>query len=189
MLQLPETGKEINAAICSLEKIIITSVGPHQPNAPIQAPIRAPTVATTAAPIPAQTIALIPATKPVTPTAIMPSPIIAPQQAPCSPQNPAPLPTTTTASTNIYPNGTIICKKFSRKYYEGEITGYDFINNFYKIKYCNGDTEEFMPDEITKYQKELQRYNWGRPPHQLEPLVKNATNNNISPAAPRQLTR
>ena len=66
-----------------------------------------------------------------------------------------------------------------------EITGYDSINNFYKIKYCDGDTEEFMPNEITKYQKDFQCYNRVRPSCQLEPLFKNTTNNNTSSAALR----
>ena len=117
-LPLPKMDMELNNAIRSLEKIRNTSVDPHQPNAPILAPMRALTVAPLTAPIPAQTIASIPATKPVTPTAIQTAPIISPQQAPRSPQNSAAFPTITTTSTIIYPNRTIICKKFSGKYYE-----------------------------------------------------------------------
>ena len=60
-----------------------------------------------------------------------------------------------TASIISYPTGTIICKKFNKKYYEGEITGYDSINNFYKIKYLDGDIKEFTPNDITKYRKKL----------------------------------
>ena len=57
-----------------------------------------------------------------------------------------PLPTTTTAPTIIYLTRTIIRKQFSGKYYKGENTSYNSINNFKKIKYHDGDTKEFTPN-------------------------------------------
>ena len=68
-LPLPEMGTELNTAICSLEKILNTSVEPHQPTVLIPAPTRAPTVATITTTITAPETAPITVTKNVIPAA------------------------------------------------------------------------------------------------------------------------
>ena len=180
-LPLPQTGTELNTAIHCLENILNTSVEPHQPHAPIPAPKQAPTVATTTARIPVPP-APITATKTETPAPSTTAPILAPQRSP----TPAPLPTAPIAPTISYPNRTIIRKKFKDKFHEGEITGYDSIKNFYKIKYRDGDIEEFTPDKVTEHQKELQCYSRGHPQRQLQPLVETATNNKTNENAPQR---
>ena len=51
--------------------------------------------------------------------------------------------------TNLYPIGTIICKKFNDGiFYEGAITSYNSLNNFYKVKFKNGNREEYTYDEV-----------------------------------------
>jgi hypothetical protein len=57
-----------------------------------------------------------------------------------------------------YPNGTIIRKKFNKGWYEGEVTGFDPSNSYYKIRYTDGDTEEFDHQEVKEYKKKVQAY-------------------------------
>mmetsp|Transcript_12970 Transcript_12970/g.32751 ORF Transcript_12970/g.32751 Transcript_12970/m.32751 type:complete len:310 (+) Transcript_12970:132-1061(+) len=56
--------------------------------------------------------------------------------------------------------GTIISKKFPEtgEFYEGEVTGYDAENKWYKIRYLDGDEEEFDEEELKQYRKKVQRY-------------------------------
>ena len=56
--------------------------------------------------------------------------------------------------------GTIISKKFTEtgEFYEGEVIGYDAENNWYKIRYLDGDEEEFDDEELKQYRKKTQRY-------------------------------
>ena len=112
------------------------------------------------------------------------TPTIVPSTAPTT----APIPITNIKHTIIYPNSTIIQKKFSGKYYEGEITGHQSLNNFYKIKYYNGDTEKFMPNEIKKFCKHIQQYSRGGPPRQFKSLVEHTTPNTTPLATSRRST-
>ena len=65
----------------------------------------------------------------------------------------------TTPQHTIHGKGTIVRKRFEDgKYYEGEVTGYDTINEYYKIAYTDGDTEEYDNDDMKRYYKAFQRY-------------------------------
>ena len=66
---------------------------------------------------------------------------------------------TRSRAAKTYDIGTIIRKRFSnRKYYEGEVTDYDPINQLYQIQYLDGDAEEFTPAEMKQYYYQPQRY-------------------------------
>lgn len=56
--------------------------------------------------------------------------------------------------------GTIISKKFPEtgKFYEGEVIDYDAENKWYKIRYLDGDEEEFDEEELKQNRKKVQRY-------------------------------
>ena len=43
-------------------------------------------------------------------------------------------------------------------FYEGEVTAYDSINNLYKIKYREGEIDDFTYEELMKYRKTHQKY-------------------------------
>ena len=59
----------------------------------------------------------------------------------------------------MYDIGTIIRKRFPNKqYYEGEVTNYDPTNQYYRIKYLDGDTEDFTPQEMKDHYHPYQRY-------------------------------
>ena len=56
--------------------------------------------------------------------------------------------------TNLFPIGTIIKKDI----HEGEITSYDPVNKYYKVKFEDGDREEYTYGEILLYRKSKQVY-------------------------------
>ena len=57
------------------------------------------------------------------------------------------------------PIGTIVLRKFKNgKWYEGEVTHYNQTNKFYKIKYRDGDTEDYSHSEMKQYRKPKQHY-------------------------------
>ena len=59
-----------------------------------------------------------------------------------------------TRTSRLYHTRTIIHKKFDDgKYYKGKISGYDPINQFYKVQYQDGDQEVFTKEEVKKYYK------------------------------------
>ena len=58
----------------------------------------------------------------------------------------------------VYVNGTIIRRKFSSGYHEGEITKYDPIEQYYKVLYQDGDSEEMTYAEVQQYRKRTQQY-------------------------------
>ena len=65
--------------------------------------------------------------------------------------------------TALYPLGTIIRRKceIDNLFHEGEVTMYemyDTTNNLYRIKYKDGDIDDFNYDEVTKYRKVKQKY-------------------------------
>jgi hypothetical protein len=62
-----------------------------------------------------------------------------------------PTPRITRSKTEIdrvYVNGTIVRRKFSSGFHEGEIIIYDPIEKFYKVEYQDGDTEELSYMEV-----------------------------------------
>ena len=72
---------------------------------------------------------------------------------------------TTTRSTRsapslLFPLGTIIRRRCENDnmFYEGEVTAYDSINNRYKIKYKEGEIDDFTYEELRKYRKTHQKY-------------------------------
>jgi hypothetical protein len=79
--------------------------------------------------------------------------------------------TTTTMSTPLYIDGTIVQKKFQVNGamipYEGEIKSYDPINKWYHIVYKDGDTEDFTATTVKHHRKQNQQYS--RAPR-VEPL-------------------
>ena len=75
-------------------------------------------------------------------------------------------PTTRSQQPNrMHPNGTIVRKAFNKGHYEGEITNHDPMEDFYRIRYSDGDTEEMTFMEVQQYKKPLQQYS---PKHQAE---------------------
>ena len=59
----------------------------------------------------------------------------------------------------LEPMGTIVRKRFNDgKFYEGEVTKYDPINNYYTVRFQDGDVEEYDHDEMKRYKKKQQRY-------------------------------
>ena len=60
--------------------------------------------------------------------------------------------------TNLHPIGTIVRKKFDNKYHEGEIIAYDPQEGYYKVKFQDGDIEEYDSQEIDSYRKRRQVY-------------------------------
>ena len=57
------------------------------------------------------------------------------------------------------PLGIIVHRKFDDDIYsEREVTHYDPINNFYTIKYQDGEGDEYDHNEIKKYKKPKQWY-------------------------------
>jgi hypothetical protein len=67
--------------------------------------------------------------------------------------------TRATRSNSIHGIGTIVRKWFhNRKYYEGEVIDYDTINKYYKIKFKDGDQEDFDEKDIKQYYKQNQQY-------------------------------
>ena len=65
-------------------------------------------------------------------------------------------PTTRSQAYKQEPIGTIVKRKFNDgKWYEGEVTHYDPINKLYKIKYRDGDTEDYDHSEM----KEIENKN------------------------------
>ena len=64
-----------------------------------------------------------------------------------------------TRSNKNYDIGTLIRKRFpNHKHYEGGVTSYDPTNRLYRIKYLDGDNEDFTPEEMKKYYHHTQRY-------------------------------
>ena len=48
------------------------------------------------------------------------------------------------ASATLFPNGTIIQKRFADgQFHEGEDISFDTVNQYYKINYRDGNSEEF----------------------------------------------
>jgi hypothetical protein len=59
----------------------------------------------------------------------------------------------------IHRMGTIIRKRFhDGKYYAGEVVDYDATNKYYKIKYKNGDKEDFDEKDMKLYYKQNQHF-------------------------------
>ena len=57
------------------------------------------------------------------------------------------------------PNSTIVRKRFNDgKFYEGEITKYNPINDYYTVRFQDGDIEEYDCDEMKRYKKKRQSY-------------------------------
>ena len=67
-------------------------------------------------------------------------------------------PTTQSKTKQIHPIGTIINKRFHGKYYEGEVEEYFPREDLYKIKYTDGDTEDFTAKEVSAHKKQKQIY-------------------------------
>ena len=68
-------------------------------------------------------------------------------------------PSRSTRALGHYKNGTIIRKRHNdNTYYEGEITSFDPISRLYEIKYENGVTAEYRPDEVKRIYKHEQKY-------------------------------
>ena len=64
-----------------------------------------------------------------------------------------------TRSNKTHDIGTLIRKRFpNRKHYEGEVTNYDPTNRLYRIKYLDGDTEDFAPEEVKQHFHHTQRH-------------------------------
>lgn len=64
-----------------------------------------------------------------------------------------------TRSSRVWNKGTIVRKRFGdEQYREGELVAYDPLTNSYLVRYLNGDTEEYTPNEVTKHYKENQSY-------------------------------
>jgi hypothetical protein len=60
-----------------------------------------------------------------------------------------------TETDRVYTNGTIVRRKFSTGYHEGEIVLYDPKEKYYKIEYQDGDTEEMTYMEVKQYRKKI----------------------------------
>ena len=58
----------------------------------------------------------------------------------------------------IYPKGTIIEREFEDEMYEGRIVGYDDNDNYYKISYVDGDSEEMTHQEVKQHYKPSQKF-------------------------------
>ena len=85
-----------------------------------------------------------------------------------------------TETTRIYVNGTIVCRKFTTGYHEGEIVRYDPIEKYYKVEYKDGDTEEMTNDEVKLYRKKVQRYSKREKKAMLlQPIPHSLPNNSI----------
>ena len=64
-----------------------------------------------------------------------------------------------TRSNLIFGIGMKVRKKFlDGKYYDGEVVKYDDVNQYYQIKYQDGDMEEFDHNEMKKYYKYHQQH-------------------------------
>jgi hypothetical protein len=67
--------------------------------------------------------------------------------------------TRATRSNSIHGIGTIVRKRFHNgKYCEGEVIDYNTINKYYKIKFKDGDQEDFDEKDIKQYYKQNQQY-------------------------------
>ena len=67
--------------------------------------------------------------------------------------------TRTTRSNSIYAIGTIVRKRFAdKRYYEGEVTKYDYINNLYTVTFAEGVTEEYTHADMKRHYKQNQVY-------------------------------
>lgn len=76
--------------------------------------------------------------------------------------------------------GTIVCFKFNdRKFYEGQVTNYNTINKFYKIKYQDGDTKDYNHDKMQLYKKSSQRYSTQNKAKSAYYMFTNKYNKNI----------
>jgi hypothetical protein len=72
----------------------------------------------------------------------------------------------------MYAPGTIIRKRFDDgKWLEGEITGYDHKDKWYRVKYLDGDEEDWDSEEVKANIKSTQRY--ARSQSQQAKQVKN----------------
>ena len=80
--------------------------------------------------------------------------------------------------TTLHKIGTIARKKFNRGHYEGEVIGYNDNNGYYKIKYEDGDLEEYDTADMSKYYKHLQKYS--STPNALSTLKQYDTNFNYN---------
>ena len=66
-------------------------------------------------------------------------------------------------------------KKLIKLFYEGEVMAYDTTNNLYRIKYRDGDIDDFNYDELTEYRKPQQKY---RKKLKLQQIKTPTTNTN-----------
>ena len=92
----------------------------------------------------------------------MHTPAIRRLELPNTPTTQAPTDRRATRSkpTALYPLGTIICRKceIDNLFHEREVMMYDPTNNLYRIKYRDGDIDDFNYNEVTKYRKVKQKY-------------------------------
>eukprot|EP00536_Pseudo-nitzschia_multiseries_P019014 jgi/Psemu1/58491/gm1.58491_g len=54
--------------------------------------------------------------------------------------------------------GTIIRKKFNSGWYEGEVISYDQTNQYYKVRFTDGDVADYTHGEVSRYYKSDQYY-------------------------------
>ena len=69
----------------------------------------------------------------------------------------------------MHPIGTIIRKRFTKGWFEGEVIRHDPTVDFYYIKYTDGDTEEMTYMEVQQHKKPLQQYSC-KHKHQQQPV-------------------
>ena len=87
-------------------------------------------------------------------------------------------PRTRSQQTNAAePTGTIVRRRFEdKKYYEGEVTKYDSVNDLYTIKYRDGDIEEYDAVDMARFKKKKQQYT---PPRHSAYMLADKYDHNI----------
>ena len=60
-----------------------------------------------------------------------------------------------TGTNTLHKIGTIVRKRFNTGYYEEEVIEYNDIKGYYKIRYIDGDQEEYDVKDMIKYYKHL----------------------------------
>ena len=63
-----------------------------------------------------------------------------------------------TQTQQVFKLGTIVRKRFNKGWFEGEVTAYDPKEQYYKITYKDGDTEELDYHEVKLHRKPSQQY-------------------------------
>ena len=77
-------------------------------------------------------------------------------------------PKTRSKTIKIFPNGTIIRKRFDKGWFEGQVTKHDPVTNYYQIKYTDGDAEEMTYSEVKQHRKPIQTFS---PAQFLKPSI------------------